>query len=136
MKRSVLRVIDVNFNRAREGLRVCEEVTRFVLNSKTLTADVKKVRHRIRNIGDSFPKEWKGMIASRDSASDVGRAPSGVEMKRRGPADIFAANMRRAEEAARVLEEFLKLFDGRLSNRFKRIRFDLYEIERKALKRL
>lgn len=136
MKRSILRVIDVNLNRAREGLRVCEEVTRFVLNSKPLTAEVKKIRHRIQNIGDSFPKEWKGLIASRDSASDVGRTPSGLGMKRRGPADIFAANMRRAEEAARVLEEFLKLFDRSLSNRFKRIRFDLYEIERKTLKKL
>ena len=31
MKQDLLRIIDANLNRSREGLRVCEEISRFVL---------------------------------------------------------------------------------------------------------
>jgi len=136
MSAGILRIIDANLNRAREGLRVCEEVARFVLNSKSLTGKFKKMRHRVRDIYSSFPKKWKTAIGARNSKEDVGRHASPVEMKRKSAGDVFYANLQRTKESLRVLEEFLKLSDSRASNRFKRLRFDLYEIEKKALKKL
>ena len=58
------------------------------------------------------------------------------EMKRRGLADIFAANMERVKESLRVLEEIFKLIDGKSSSRFCSLRFKVYAIEKKAMKRL
>jgi thiamine-phosphate pyrophosphorylase len=43
------------------------------------------------------------------------------------------ANLKRAQEAARVLEEMLKLEDTRLSARMKEVRFRLYDVERDAV---
>ena len=136
MNAGILRIIDANLNRAREGLRVCEEVARFILNSRSLTGKLKNLRHRVRDIYNSFPEKWKATIGARNSKKDVGRHASPVEMKRRNPADVFYANLQRTKESLRVLEEFLKLSDNRTSNKFKRLRFDLYEIEKKALKKL
>ena len=75
------------------------------------------------------------MVNARQSATDVGRATSATEAVRSDIKDIFFANMQRSKESVRVLEEFLKLIDTQLSDRFKRIRFDLYETEKKALTR-
>jgi len=136
VKKNILRVVDVNLNRSREGLRVCEEIARFILNSRTLTKDFKLLRHRLKNAYSSFPNSWRGVYLGRDSKGDVGRATSSVEMQRESTDDIFFANMQRTKESVRVLEEFSKLCDHRLSARFKRLRFDLYAIEKKALKKL
>ena len=38
-----LRIVDVNYNRAREGMRVCEEVARFALSDAALTSNGKVV---------------------------------------------------------------------------------------------
>jgi len=46
------------------------------------------------------------------------------------------ANTQRGKESLRVLEEVLKLFDQKLSQKFKRFRFKLYEIEKTAVKGL
>ena len=136
MEKEILRIIDANLNRSREGLRVCEEVARFVLNSKALTKDLKNIRHRIQNIYEAFPQGWRTVVGARGSQTDVGRYPSFVEMKRKNVTDVFFSNMQRAKESARALEEFLKLFDHKLSNRFKRLRFDLYGAEKRALTKL
>ena len=42
---------------------------------------------------------------------------------------IKIANIKRAQESARVLEEILKLIDIKEAQRFKEIRYLLYEIE-------
>ncbi len=41
MERAVYRIIDANFNRAREALRVIEEFCRFTLNSTLLQSGQK-----------------------------------------------------------------------------------------------
>lgn len=56
-------------------------------------------------------------------------------MRRTGAFDIFMANMERSKESIRVLEEFSKLIDGSLSARFSKLRFRLYDIEKKVYKR-
>lgn len=135
---NILRVIDANLNRSREGLRVCEDVARFILNSPELTASLKKVRHGISDVAKLYYSKDIGIIScSRDSKSDVGRISRiQSELERLDVFDIFAANIERVKEALRVLEEFSKLSDKKAAHKFASLRFDVYEIEKKAAGRI
>ncbi|MFA6142263.1 MAG: thiamine-phosphate pyrophosphorylase [Candidatus Omnitrophota bacterium] len=137
MKKAVFRIIDANLNRSREGLRVCEEITRFALNSEALTKELKSIRHSISNIAKPYLTKSGNIIGSRNSTEDVGRVsrkPS--ELKRVDSSDIFGANIERVKESLRVLEEFFKLIDKKCSVRFSRLRFKVYNIEQRSFKRL
>ncbi len=137
MRSEIYRIIDANLNRSREGLRVCEEITRFALDSKPLTTELKRARHSISDIAKGRRRELNMFSESRDSDGDVLRQSRfAAEMKRRGLSDIFAANIERVKEALRVLEEVFKLIDNKSSSQFCDIRFKVYSIEKKALKRL
>ena len=65
MDPGILRIIDANANRAREGLRVLEEHARFVLADALLTERVKACRHRLRAVLDAWPAAW--LAAERDA---------------------------------------------------------------------
>ncbi len=137
MKNKVFRIIDANLNRSREGLRVCEDIARFALNSKVITTELKGVRHGISDIAKGSAGSLKGLPASRDTLSDVlRRSRFESEMKRRSLEDIFAANIERVKESLRVMEELYKLIDVKSSSRFCGLRFKVYAIEKKAMKRL
>lgn len=130
-KSTVNRIIDANINRLKEGLRVCEEVTRFILNNRALTLKLKKLRHEI----DALTKTLvpRGLLLKERSAKeDVGRKLQGNELKRGSLMDVFFANIQRAKESTRVLEEFSKLININSALKFKRIRYKIYEIEKKA----
>lgn len=129
---SIDRILDANINRAKEGLRVCEEITRFILNSASLTAAFKKARHKISEAIADLPSRSK-LLKSRCSLADVGRGNQlKNEFKRSDYKDIFLANIQRVKESIRVLEEFCKLENIKIAARFKRIRYLVYEIEKKA----
>jgi thiamine-phosphate pyrophosphorylase len=137
VNRNIYRIIDANLNRSREGLRVCEEITRFVLNSSTMTRQLKSVRHSITRASIKYLPKRPRAIFSRDTNNDVGRVSRNrSEMKRSGARDIFSANMQRAKESLRVLEEFFKLVDKSASMRFSALRFRVYRIEKTAAKRI
>ena len=128
---SIKRIIDANINRAKEGLRVCEEVTRFILNSRALTLELKTLRHEIdSSVKGLVPK--KELLKERLALEDVGRKLCGNELKRDSLKDIFFANIQRAKESIRVLEEFSKLIDTRAALKFKKIRYKIYAFEKKA----
>lgn len=132
---SIGRVIDANLNRAKEGLRVCEEISRFILNNQFLSASLKKIRHNIDCIAKGLlPKS--ALLAGRDSLKDIGRDILANELKRENIHDIFAANIQRAKESVRVLEEFSKLINKKCAVRFKSLRYLLYDIEKKAAKKI
>lgn len=136
-KKGIFRVLDANFNRSREGLRVCEDIARFMMNSRALTKELKAVRHGVSGIMKSFPGSAKMFVESRNAGGDVGKMPAlGIEVLRRSPSDIFTANIERVKESIRVLEEFFKLIDVKLSIKLLRLRFKTYDIEKKAIKRL
>ena len=137
IKKEIYRIIDANFNRSREGLRVCEDISRFIMNDSALTKELKGIRHRISGILQSSPKIKKTLIRSRNAADDVGRAPSPrIELSRRGLDDIFTANIERVKESIRVLEEFFKFIDSKDAVKLSRLRFKTYSIEKKALAKL
>lgn len=138
MDKDVLRLIDANFNRAREGLRVCEDIARFLLDSGPLTKQLKSVRHGIAGIISDFTKfNFVRLSDFRDSINDVGKASRRrSEMTRRDCRDIFIANIERVKESLRVLEEFFKLIDKNASARLSRLRFRVYDIEKRSVKKV
>ncbi len=132
-KIEIYRIIDANLNRSREGLRVCEDIARFVIGSRTLTKEIKTARHDISDLAVSASLDPGILHNSRDPIGDIGRVSgTGSEMRRNSLNDIFTANMERAKESIRVLEEFFKLIDKKTSNKFSGLRFRVYEIEKMA----
>lgn len=131
----VNRIIDANINRTKEGLRVCEEIARFILNSRPLTAEFKRIRHNIDSIIKRLPPNIK-LIQERNSLKDIGKNIRANELHRADCRDIFCANIQRLKESIRVLEEFSKLGDRKAALGFKEIRYEIYAIEKKSLKKI
>lgn len=129
--KQIFRILDANFNRSREGLRVCEEIARFVLEDRVLTKNLKKVRHAVSGCVKDL--SLGRLVSARDTLGDVGKEPSRLEKHRGDALDLFAANIERVKEALRVLEETSKLLDVAVSDDLKKIRFQAYAIEKKAL---
>lgn len=136
MKKNLLRLIDANLNRSREGLRVCEEIARFVLEDKTLTAGFKDLRHKVSSSIQEIPFSPKELLRYRNSQSDVGRDILNKSV-RKNYKDVFFANIQRVKESLRVLEEFSNIFNqSHLSNYFANLRFKIYALEKKTTARL
>jgi len=131
--KSISRIIDANANRLKEGLRVCEEVARFILENRRLTEELKTIRHRIDAIIKKKFSKYE-LLSQRDSSSDIGRIIYGKELIRNSLADIFFANLQRCKESLRVLEEFSKLKDKASARSFKNLRYAIYEVEKKSAK--
>jgi len=135
MRQSLYRIIDVNFNRAREAARVMEEFARFVLNSQPLSARVKALRHRLSSVIDSLDQTQ--LIMSRNSRSDVG-AGLKVEgqMSRGNVRDVFTAAAKRLPEALRVLAETIQTIDLQSAAEIETLRFEAYSLEKDIFLRL
>lgn len=129
MEKSIYRILDANFNRAREGLRVMEEYCRFVLNQPVLSARLKSIRHTLcQTIAIVDPES---LLCGRDSQGDVGKALR-VEgqLKRSSLEDCVAAAAKRLTEALRVLAEVGQTLDVRLYDAFEKLRFEVYTLEK------
>lgn len=120
---SSLRLIDANLNRLREGIRVVEDIFRYVHNNKEVATKLKNLRHlaRIEN--------YYELLETRDVKNDVLRESIKSEQNRDNLNSILIANFKRAQESARVLEEFTKLTSIKDSENFKYIRYELYNLE-------
>ncbi|MEJ2468652.1 MAG: thiamine-phosphate pyrophosphorylase [Campylobacterales bacterium] len=122
-------MIDDNLNRLKEGIRVIEDVARYLQNDKATASRLKTLRHQSR-IDD-----LKNLLASRDSENDVLRPTVESEMNRESLQSILVANYKRAQESSRVLEEMYKIINPALSENFKQIRYELYTLEKEHLLR-
>lgn len=132
MEKKLFRVIDANANRAREGLRVVEEISRLVLEDAKLTSEWKNARHRISDLLAELPAGGS-LIQERDSDNDIGKTLHAEgEQKRADYCELAMINARRAEEGIRVLEEFTKLISPELGRQFKELRFHIYSLEKKT----
>jgi thiamine-phosphate pyrophosphorylase len=120
------RVIDANINRAKEGLRVVEDICRFILDNEQLTDQVKNIRHQLTKLIET--PDWL-LVQARGSDEDVARGRD--VPRRKSTRQVFTANMKRATEAARVLEEFCK--NG---NAIKDVRYALYDLEKTMYQQL
>ena len=129
-EKKLLRVLDANFNRAKEALRVCEDICRFLFDDQKKTAEFKTLRHRLTSIMETLPLD--NLIKSRDIEKDVGKKTFETELQRKNIFDIFYANSQRAKESLRVLEEFTKLLHRRRAPALKKIRYEIYGLEKKV----
>jgi thiamine-phosphate pyrophosphorylase len=128
--RPLFRALDANCNRAREGFRVAEDVARFVLNDRVLLGRLKKLRHGVTAAEKYLFRSEKLRAAARDVGRDLGRGTAEkAERTRSTPSDLLKANLKRAQEALRSLEEFSKLLRHPASRRFKKMRYESYRIE-------
>ncbi|OGS35195.1 MAG: hypothetical protein A2293_02280 [Elusimicrobia bacterium RIFOXYB2_FULL_49_7] len=128
--KALFRVVDANFNRLREGLRVVEEIERLVRSNKKTFPILKTLRHQISGCEKKVSVRIR--LLARNSSGDPGRRITcGLESKRASLSELTTANFKRCQEAARVLEEFLKLIDGAAASEMKEIRFRLYDIEKR-----
>jgi len=118
------RLIDANLNRLREGIRVVEDIQRYIFDNKELSKKLKSLRHKARI------KDESNLLTHRDIVGDVLKQTTKSEKKRADLSSIMIANIKRAEESSRVLEESLKLIDTEEAENFKQIRYELYDIEK------
>lgn len=128
------RVVDANYNRAKEGLRVCEDLCRFVLDDKILTPRFKRIRHELAGVIEVFG--IKEIVSARNILKDVGKTTLDEESKRFSVEDLLYSNAQRVKESLRVLEEFAKLVNIKAAERLKRLRYKFYDLEKETLGRL
>ncbi len=135
-----LRIIDANLNRSSEGLRLLEDIARFILNDATLSQQLKTLRHDLAE--ETKPLGVK-LLSHRDSERDVGAnltltSQLKGEAQRDLPA-VITANAKRVEESLRVIEELAKLpqISPMLNPaKFEQARFTLYTLEQRLTSRI
>jgi thiamine-phosphate pyrophosphorylase len=128
-----LRVIDASLNRLTEALKVVEDLCRLELADPALVRRVRGLRNDLHPVVIPLRRM---VIGYRDSRADLGRE-SGFDQTGRGDlGEVLAANLKRAQEACRVLEEATKVGIRGLSPNFKRARFALYDLEQAIAVRL
>ena len=105
-----LRILDANANRAREALRVMEDIARFVLDDAELSGGIKALRHELHAVLDDARIDAASLLAWRDTPGDVGTSiGTDAEYTRGGLSHVAAAACKRLTEALRSIEECLKI---------------------------
>ncbi|MDD5585111.1 MAG: thiamine-phosphate pyrophosphorylase [Candidatus Omnitrophica bacterium] len=127
-EKGLLRVIDANFNRCKEGLRVTEDIFRFVIEDDRIREKIRVIRHALDTIARE--KIIKKAIASRNATHDSGRHVDALELNRKNSSDILYANLQRAKESLRVIEEFFKIMLPSRVGSIKKIRYQMYTLEK------
>lgn len=132
MDAAALRILDANFNRAREGLRVLEEHARFALDDAGLTDSLKHLRHELTAAGARLlPAD---ALSCRDTPGDVGtQITTDAEHQRADTTAVASAAVKRFGESLRCIEEYGKLVDPSAAAAVEQMRYRLYSIEQEAL---
>lgn len=119
------RIIDVNVNRVTEALRVIEEIARFYLNDKSLTEQLKIMRHKICTTYDA---NYNSLLKSRDTINDTG-VDINNPTKRFDLVNVFKANIKRMEQSLRTLAEYSPSINIDCTL-FEQLRYETYTIEK------
>ncbi len=129
MERAAYRIIDANFNRAREAIRVMEEYCRFALNSSHLTERARQLRHGLSAVVGRLDAGW--LIASRDTIGDIGVDTTvDARLKRDNLNDCLTAACKRLPEALRALAETIQTINPPLAGRIESLRYTAYTLEK------
>lgn len=115
-------IIDANIHRACEWLRVIEEYFRFVVHDEVLTNKLAWFRKKISH--HALPVSDRARMEARDTERDV-RANEVIQ-SRKNSHDLLLANIKRSQEALRVLEEYTG------DDHFRVFRYELYELEKEC----
>lgn len=128
------RMIDANADRAAEALRVVGDITRFVLDDDTLANSWRAIRSDLWKIISSVPGMQRRAVESRDSTGDVGR--SFATKPHSGLIDLTRANIHRAQESFRVLEESFRSIDANACMEMSKLRYRCYDLEPRTFAKL
>lgn len=128
MNRTAMRMLDANFNRAREALRTVEDYCRFALNDSDLSATCKTLRHELC-VQVAILGTCDAMLV-RDTPGDVGvTIKASDELMRGSLENIVLAGAKRLTEALRVLEELAKLKSATVAASLESLRYQSYTLE-------
>ncbi len=120
----IAQIIDANLDRAREGLRVLEDWSRFALGRKDIVKTCKNFR---QILGKHHLKVYK---ESRNFTIDKCTGLSHPEqLKRNNASSIISSNAARVQEALRVIEEFSRDHNQNLFKISSEIRYEIYNLE-------
>ena len=129
MERAVYRIIDANFNRAREAIRVIEEYCRFALNSTWLSRRSKELRHKLSRAVSQL--DSSRLLSSRDTLNDVGIGEKVDHQLSRGDLkECLTAGCKRLTEALRVLAEAIQTQNKSVAQTIEMLRYDAYTLEK------
>lgn len=130
------RILDANGNRAREALRVLEDISRFGLNDASVSEDLKRLRHTlVEAIGSltAASNDPLFLLEARDTPGDIGTSIStSSESFRSDLVHLARANASRLGEALRSMEEAMKALGGQ-SRLIEQARYAGYTIERRLV---
>src|SRR5687768_3145357 len=120
-----LRLIDANANRAREGLRTAEDYIRFTVGTHRHSSTLKNIRAQITTLLQCHFAD-RDLIASRNVGTDPLRPDEkdGTQSpKSEAPRSVAHRGLKRAQEALRVLEEYLKALHPATAAELSRARY-------------
>ncbi len=131
----ILRTIDANVNRISEGLRVLEDISRYIIEDVNISRRLKSLRHQLNHLVSGIATH---LIETRNVEGDIG---SGFDLsdEHQDLAAVVRANAKRAQEGIRVLEELSKLPDLKSvlsSTKLKESRYLVYSLEKAIITRL
>lgn len=146
---SVHRILDASINRAGEGLRVVEDYMRMGIQDENLSRELKQLRHDLTDAVSTLDSEQ--LLAARDTLGDVGCQIETESEYQRGVEEtsqsesvkasnstgmnpaLVSANLSRAQQAFRTIEEFSKTIDVSVSKQVEQLRYRAYTIEKAVL---
>ena len=131
MRKEILRLIDANINRITEGLRVVEEVLRFVYREDKIYKTLRVLRHKIVKLFEEF---YPQTVLQRASKIDPGR--NAEEKSYKNIRQLVVSNFHRVSESFRVLEEIAKLVDVKKVAIVKNLRYKVYDIEKNVVDKI
>lgn len=126
-------VLDVNLNRLTESLKFLEDYIRFEMRDRSLLDRTRTMRKDFLGLKRMLPIVH--LVRHRKSELDLGRHPAFDSISRNNDADLIFANFSRAKESARGIEEILRRREKRLSKIIKKIRFQIYDLEKLVIEK-
>jgi thiamine-phosphate pyrophosphorylase len=131
------RLIDLNLNRLFEGLKVIEDLIRFHLKSEKELTLLRRQKKLLYPILENLRYQ---VLWARDIKSDPGKKTTfDIRTSKNIFEDLFRilkTNFCRTQEASRVLEEIFKNQNLTYHQHFKKLRFFLYDLEKKIFTQL
>ena len=120
----IYQIIDANLDRAREGLRVLEDWSRFGIGKEKYVERIKNFR---QILGKNHLEVYK---QSRNHIEDKCKGLTHQEQINRNTSEqIISSNSGRVQEALRVIEEFSRPHNQELSKIASEIRYATYTLE-------
>lgn len=122
------RIIDANINIVSEGIKVLEDISRFILENVETTEQLRELRHNVRN---SYIDER--LIIERDFCNDLDYEKIDFNQieQRNTTEEVITDNFKRIQEGLRSIEEALKILGNySISKKFESMRYKSYQIEK------